>query len=141
MQEILSNELIFQLALIIILISLVIIALSVFIILNKKRTVEEKKAQVILDTLRTLKEGKTVTSTKPAAPKLEIKKEESSLKAMLIKKFKPKIEAQLSSKVTVFDFNAKEENFLVLVEVSGVRLLLTLDSSGKILDYKKVKQN
>jgi hypothetical protein len=40
----------------------------------------------------------------------------------------------------VLDFNAKDENFLALIDISGVKILLTLDSSGKIIDYKKVKK-
>ncbi len=89
---------------------------------------------MVLKRLDDLRLGKGVPQQK-----LEIKKEEFSLKKLLIDKFKPVIEKQLKTKVVIKDFNAKENNFLVLVEISGKKLLLVLDSSGKIIDYKKVK--
>lgn len=141
MDFVLTTELLVQISLVLISLSIIVILVSVFLILNKKKTIEEQQAQRILDSLQALKEGKSLTKESKPEPVLVIKKEEHSLKSMLIKKFKPKIESQLSTKVNVLDFNAKEENFLVLIEISGVRLLLTLDSSGKIIDYKKVKKN
>jgi len=147
----LENELVVLISIILITISIVIIVFGVFFVL-KRKSVEEKHADKILDSLRLLKEGKKlqskeevakqvpVQSSKPSAPPLEIKKEENSLKQMLIKKFQPKVETQLGAKIEVLDFNAKENNFLLLAIISGVKILLTLDASGKIIDYKKIKQ-
>jgi hypothetical protein len=72
---------------------------------------------------------------------LQISKGEVSLKNLLIKKFKPKIESQLGTKIEVIDFNAKGNSFLALVDISDVRVILSLDSAGKIIDYKKVKRS
>lgn len=98
--------------------------------------VSKKKAHVelVLKRLSDLESGK-----KESQPKLVIKKEEFSLKKLLIDKFKPVIEKQLKTKVVIKDFNAKGNNFLALIEVSNKKLLLVLDSSGNIIDYKKVK--
>jgi len=108
----------------------IIICLIVLFFLSRKRA----HAEMVLKRLDDLRLGKGVPQQK-----LEIKKEEFSLKKLLIDKFKPVIEKQLKTKVVIKDFNAKENNFLVLVEISGKKLLLVLDSSGKIIDYKKVK--
>ncbi len=124
-----------------VLISLIIIVLSAliivicFVILVLKNA-EEKKASQVLKHIDFLREEKVVEKPKPV---LEIKKEELSLKKLLTSKFKPIIEKQLKAKINFVDFNAKGENFLALVEVSGTKLLLVLDSSGKIIDYKKSK--
>ncbi len=67
-------------------------------------------------------------------------KDETSLKSLLIKKFKPKIETQLGTKVNIIDFSVKGGEFFALTEVSGVKVMLSLDSGGKIFDYKKVKE-
>jgi hypothetical protein len=135
-----SNELIVQVSFGLIILSLVIIAASLIILfLRRRKTIEEKHADHILKTLSLLKEGKSVSTKKEVKKELAISKDETSLKQMLIKKFKPKIEHQLNTKINVLDFNAKENKFLALVEISGVRILLTLDASGQILDYKKIK--
>lgn len=133
----LSNAQIVDYSIYTIVISLIVIAISFLIIFLKNRSAEKIHAKKILVHLEYLKNSK-VSKVAPA-PKLEIKKEEYSLKSMLIKKFKPKIEEQLGAKVEVLDFNAKEESFLALVKITGVKILLTLDASGKIIDYKKVK--
>lgn len=121
--------------------SVIIILFSLaFIFWRNRDSVEEKHADSVLRSLGLLKEGKVLSKkVSEDKPVLEIKKDEFSLKHLLIKKFKPKIEQQLSTKVEVLDFNAKENTFLALVEISGVKILLTLDSAGKIIDYKKVK--
>lgn len=136
----------------------VIVVCGVIILVASRKSPEQKKAMDILSSIKKRKEGKSlplkVPSSKaqvkkddalssrevpsPSKP-LEIKKGEFSLKQLLIKKFSPKIESQLGSKVLVLDFNAQGENFLALIVVADVKLLLTLDSSGRILDYKKVK--
>jgi len=136
-----STEFLVSLSLGIIVIAIVVIIVSLAIIFWKKKSREEAQAERIIARLAAIKEGKLSPAQATSSPKLEIKKGESSLKSMLVKKFKPKIESQLSTKVNVLDFNAKENNFLALVEISGVKLLLTLDAGGKIIDYKKVKQN
>lgn len=63
-----------------------------------------------------------------------------SLKDMLLKKFQPKIESQLGDKIIAHDIRPADANFELLVEVSGVTMILLVDASGKILDYKKVRQ-
>jgi len=137
----LTTGLIVQLSLTLIAVSLIVIIVSLVVIfLNRKKTIEEKHAEKILHNLELLKQGVRLEKPSKPMPELEIKKGETSLKALLVKKFKSKIEQQLSAKVNVLDFNAKENNFLALIEISGVKLLLTLDASGKIIDYKKVKQ-
>ncbi len=142
----LDNNSLVLISIILIVISLIVIIVGIFIIL-KRKSAEEKHADKVVATLKLLKEGKKVESSaevktkeKVASPSLEIKKEETSLKQLLIKKFKPKVEQQLGSKIEVLDFNAKENNFLLLAMISNVKILLTLDASGKIIDYKKVKQ-
>jgi len=142
----LDNNSLVLISIILIVISIIVIIVGIFIILQRK-SAEEKHADKVVATLKLLKEGKKIESTqevkskeKVASPALEIKKEETSLKQLLVKKFKPKVEQQLGSKIEVLDFNAKENNFLLLAMISNVKILLTLDASGKIIDYKKVKQ-
>ncbi len=139
-------------------VSVVVIILGlIVIVLARRRSLEERHAVKVLSSVEKLRQGKFVSKSSEKASvskssngrahkdssdkKLVISKAETSLKDMLVKKFKPKIESQLNTKVVIIDFNAQNENFLALVEISGVKLLLTLDSSGKIIDYKKVKQN
>jgi hypothetical protein len=134
--------------------SIIIILISLVIVfLRNRKTVEEKHAEHVLDSLNLLRQGKSLSPSKAEKnfeseknsvlggkePVLEIRKDEASLKQLLVKKFKPKIEQQLNTKVEVLDFNAKENVFLAFVEISGVKILLTLDSAGKIIDYKKIK--
>ncbi|NMA44264.1 MAG: hypothetical protein GX950_00415 [Candidatus Diapherotrites archaeon] len=121
-------------SLIILLISFLIIIVSVIILLLKSS--DEKKATEVVKHLDNLRENKF---EEKEVPVLEIKKDELSLKKLLIEKFKPSIEKQLKTKVEVTDFNAKGNNFLALIDVNGTKLLLVLDSSGKIIDYKKSK--
>ena len=132
--ELLTTDLLVNLSILLIVIALVVIAGSAYIL--SKKTKEEESAAEILKRLRDIKSGKPVVQSKIA---LTIKPNETSLKDMLKKKFQPKIESQLKTKIHVIDFNAKDENFLALVDISGVKILLTLDSSGKIIDYKKIK--
>ena len=131
-----STEQMVQLSLLVIEVSfvLIVIAIIAYFLINRK-TAEERHASGILKKLELMKSGEYVPEPQKK-PSLEIKPEEFSLKQMLVKKFQPKIESQLQSKVVVKDFNAKGDNFLALVEISGVKLLLTLDSNGKIIDYK-----
>jgi hypothetical protein len=155
-----TNQMLIEYSILVIEASIVIIVLGLIVIfLARRRSAEEKHAIKVLSAVEKMKAGKFAHKSaekKPAIEKvqnakahkesaaekkLEISKGENSLKTMLVKKFKPKIESQLNTKVNILDFNAQNQNFLALVEISGVKLLLTLDSSGKILDYKKVKQN
>ncbi|MFA6268977.1 MAG: hypothetical protein WC652_04135 [archaeon] len=93
------------------LILLLVLFIIAFIFLNlKKKDLEEVHVKKIVAHVHALKEGKKLKS-KEVVPKLAIKKEEHSLKSMLVKKFSPKIEEQLGSKIEVIDFNAKGENF------------------------------
>ncbi len=137
--DILSIEALFNmdlvtLSLVIIFISLAIIVVCIILLFLKSS--EEKKAAEVLKHLENLRGAKF---EKKVVPILEIKKDELSLKKLLIEKFKPSIEKQLKTKIEVIDFNAKGNNFLALIDVSGTKLLLVLDSSGKIIDYKKSK--
>ena len=116
-------------------------ALKILSHVNKIRVVEEKQPEPVKENQKQLvPEERLVpkTQTKPAV-KLQIGKDESTLKHLLVRKFQPKIEQQLNAKVVINDFNAKDNTFLALVEISGVKVLLTLDPSGKIIDYKKIK--
>lgn len=122
-------------SLMLIVLSLIIIIVSLFII--SRKTAEEESASEILKKLKDIKQGKTTTSKVG----LTIQPHETSLKDRLKKKFQSKIESQLKTKIEITDFNAKGDDFLALVNVSGVKILLTLDSSGKIIDYKKIKAN
>ena len=133
--ELLTTELLTNAALVLLAASAIVIIASLAVLSLKSR--EESEAKRILRQLEKMKKGK-----KPAKEKkmLKIKPGETSLKDMLTQKFMPRIEAQLKTKVKVLDFNAKEDNFLALIDISGVKLLLTLDQAGKIIDYKKVKK-
>ena len=130
-----TTELLVDASLVVIVLSIFIIIISVYLL--RRKTAEEKSAADIMKTLRDIKKGK---SPQKKVKKLQIEPNETTLKEMLTNKFKPKIESQLKTKVQVLDFNAKEGDFLALVDISGVKILLTLDSSGKIIDYKKVKK-
>ena len=69
-----------------------------------------------------------------------IRPDELSLKEMLVNKFKPIIEKQLQTKIEVKDFSARGDNFVSHILVQGHELELTLDSSGKIVDYKRLDE-
>jgi hypothetical protein len=131
---------------------LIIISLMILFITNKKSR-EEKVALNILKNISKIKSGKikviqTIEETKVDELKktqkskkeepLEIKKTEVSLKQLLVKKFQPKIENQLHTKIEILDFNAKKNNFVAKINVQGHSLELELDSSGKIIDYKNL---
>lgn len=133
--ELITTDFLVNISLLVILLSFVVIIVSVVLMFRK--TKEEASAAEIMKRLADLKKGK---APQKKEKKLEIKPGETSLKDLLTKKFQPKIESQLKTKVNVIDFNAKDENFLALIDISGVKILLTLDSSGKIIDYKKVKK-
>lgn len=119
--------------------SFVVIFLCVLIVFFfKGKTDEQKKAERILSKVHFL--AKNASKSSSAKNDFVIEKSEVSLKNLLVKKFKPKIESQLGAKVNIIDFNAKGDSFLALVELSDVRVILSLDSSGKIVDYRKVKR-
>jgi len=134
-----TTELIVQISLVVILISVLVIIISL-IILKSRTSKEEKKAKEILKKLKNIKKNEGKREVKVKEKKLKIGPGETSLKERLVKKFKPKIEKQLNAKVVIKDFNAKKNNFLALVEISGVKILLTLDQQGNIIDYKKIKE-
>jgi len=146
------NEILIILSGIMIFISVLVIIVSIYVLnaLSKKKTKEEHVAGDVMGLLEGLKQGKDiwkeVEEAEKSAPKpnLAISQHEVTLKQLLICKFKPVIEKQLKTKVEIKDFNAKGENFLALIEVIGakkakIKLLLVLDSGGKILDFKRVK--
>jgi hypothetical protein len=130
---------------------LIIISLVILFIINKKSR-EEKVALNILKNISKIKSGKIKITPKEEIKfeeikqtqksekegPLEIKKTEVSLKQLLVKKFQPKIENQLHTKIEILDFNAKKNNFVAKINVQGHDLELELDSSGKIVDYKNL---
>jgi len=134
-----SEELAFELtiALLGLIILLVIIIIAIFL-WNLRKSPEEKHAEAIAKKVLFLHENPT--EVKAVEKKLQIKRSEGTLKALLSKKLKPKIESQLGSKIEILDINAKENIFLVLADIAGAKLLLKLDSSGKILDYERAKK-
>jgi hypothetical protein len=120
--------------------------------INQKRVGKKSKKLFSIPKINLVKSKEKVkeenkTSSKvedkldKAGKKLEIKKDEVSLKQLLIAKFKPKIEKQLKTKIKIDDFNASKDEFVAKVEVQGHKLELKLDSSGKIIDYKNLDNN
>ena len=152
----LTNEeiAIFSIQIILIAVVLIVFAIILYLFFNRK-TREEKEAINLLKKVEALrnknargvstfqtelgdknnskKEEKTISKETEVAEK----KPTISLKQILIKKFKPKIESQLQTEVNIVDFKSKENNFEAIVEISGTKLLLVLDNSGKIIDYKR----
>ena len=138
-------------------VSIVILTFAIIVILftlaylffSNKKTAEERKAGSILKKVEELKkvnsslagEEKTKTIKLGSVEEIDFDKTDSSLKGLLIKKFKPKIESQLGSKVNILEFNSIDNKLTALIEIADVKILLSLDSSGKIIDYKKVKSN
>jgi len=131
---------------------LIVISLAILFVINKKSR-EEKAALNILKNISKIRSGKVKVNVAKEETKveevkksqknesgepLEIKKTEVSLKQLLIKKFQPKIENQLHTKIEILDFNAKKNNFVAKINVQGHSLELELDSSGKIVDYKNL---
>ena len=122
----------------------VIIGSLAFLFFSDKKTEEEKKASSIFKKIEKLKKAKpshkpethSVVST---SKEIDFDKTQSSLKNLLVKKFKPKIESQLGSKINIIEFNSNDNKLTALIEISDVKILLSLDSTGKIIDYKKVK--
>jgi len=104
-----------------------------FIISRKSQ--EEKSISEVISLLKNIKKEDNVVQKNI---EFSIRSGEVSLKDRLKKKFQPKIESQLKTKVEMLDFNAQDKNFLALISISGLKILLTLDSSGKIIDYKKI---
>ncbi|VVB74735.1 Uncharacterised protein [uncultured archaeon] len=134
-----SEDFIFQLTIALLgLIIVLVIVILIFVIKNSRKSPEEKHAEAIAKKVLSLKENPK--ESKAVEKKLEIKKGENTLKSLLIKKLKPKIESQLGSKIEIVDVNAKGDIFLVLADIAGAKLLLKLDSSGKILDYERPKK-
>jgi hypothetical protein len=137
---------------------IIVVSLGLKFIVNRK-SVEEKTAEKILKQVNNIKNGKPLSSKEKNSEKKKSgnkkedeetdekekkesvgeKKVDSSLKEVLIKKFKPKIESQLKTRVNILEIKGKDSRFDVLVEVSGVKITLILDSSGKIIDYKREK--
>ncbi len=124
-----------------------IIACLAFLFFSNKKTEEEKKASSIFNKIEQLKKSNSVFSkekaelTKSTIKGIDFEKTDSSLKTLLVKKFKPKIESQLGSKVNILEFNSNNSKLTALIEIAQVKILLSLDSSGKIIDYKKIKAN
>ncbi|MFA5357336.1 MAG: hypothetical protein WC308_00220 [archaeon] len=120
--------------------SFVIIAVAIIIYLFKNRkSDEEKHIETVLDKVAMMKSGKIFEKNEKASSGLS--NSDVSIKEMLVKKFKPKLESQIGSKVNVIDLKAVDnsKNFIARVEISGVKLSIILDGSGKIIDYKKEK--
>ncbi len=128
---------------------IVILASLAYLFISNKKTLEEKKASNIIKKIEQLKKGNLVLSqtnkidsTKSVSNKgIDFNKTDSSLKSLLVKKFKPKIESQLGSKVNIVEFNSSGNKLTALIQIADVKILLSLDSSGKIIDYKKVSSD
>jgi len=138
---------IFQVSLILIIITVIIIVIAIIVnLIITKKSKEEAVANVVLKNVKLIEQGKIVPKTKVEEAKEEkvvsgeksvAKTQGVSLKEHLSQKFQPKIEKQLKTKVKLIDFDGKGNQFQALIEVGGVKVLLILDSSGKIIDYKK----
>jgi len=136
---------VFQLSVVIIIIAVIIIAISIIVnVFVTRKSREEAVAKSVLKNVKLIAKGKLKPETKKEEKheEKEIKTKEAkttdiSMKEHLSKKFKPKIEKQLKTKIDLIDFTGKGKEFHALVEVGGVKVLLVLDSSGKIIDYKK----
>jgi len=125
----------------------IIIAISILVnIVFTKKSKEEAVATTVLKNVKLIEKGKLVPKTKEdkkkeekivATEKTVAKTEGVTLKEHLSQKFQPKIEKQLKTKVKLLDFSGEGNKFKALIEVGGVKVLLILDSSGKIIDYKK----
>ena len=147
----LVDPFLYQLSTIVIVACIVAIVVSLVAYFKFLRTDEEKTAQHIMNHLDLIRAGKWASTQKSVDSKtkqpvsvsakksFEIKGDELTLKKMLITKFKPLIEKQLNMKVEMKDFNAKGDKFFALTVISGSKFLFDLDSSGKILAYKRVK--
>lgn len=120
-----------------------VIGIIIFFVFAKKSREEKIASKLVLE-INLMKTGKKkvleekVKSSNKIDVENQIKKGETSLKQLLIDKFKPLIEKQLKSKIDIIDFNARKENFVVKINVQGNKLELILDSSGQIVDYKRL---
>ncbi|MBT4870742.1 MAG: hypothetical protein HON47_04160 [Candidatus Diapherotrites archaeon] len=134
---------VFALSILIIIVAVIIIAISIIVnIVVTRRSKEEEVATKVLKNIKLIAKGKLNPKEEKKEEKVIVEKEkprngEISMKEHLSKKFKPKIEKQLKTKINLLDFNGKGSDFHALVEVGGVRVMLVLDASGKIIDYKK----
>jgi hypothetical protein len=128
----------------------VIIIVLGYLFLFKGKSLEEKKASSIIKKIEKLKKSNSFNENNSkvlsknslkdsSSKKIDFDKTESSLKNLLIKKFKTKIESQLGSKVNILEFNLVGDKFTALILITDIKILLSIDSSGKIIDYKKVK--
>lgn len=128
----------------------VIIIVLGYLFLFKGKSLEEKKASSIIKKIEKLKKSNSFNENNSkvlsknslkdsSSKKIDFDKTESSLKNLLMKKFKPKIESQLGSKVNILEFNLVGDKFTALILITDIKILLSIDSSGKIIDYKKVK--
>jgi len=138
---------VFELSLALIIIAVVVIVISIIAnVLITRKSKEESVAIRVLKNVKLIEQRKVFPKTKEeekkeekivAGEKNNAQNEGISLKEHLSQKFQPKIEKQLKTKVKLLDFNGKGNEFQALVEVGGVKVLLVLDASGKIIDYKK----
>lgn len=141
----LTNQEIFIFSIQIIILAIIIFVLTIifFFILNRK-SIEQQKAINLLKKVEDIrKKGSIINNSSKEKIKTELIKENSnkdekiSLKNILIKKFGPKIESQLQTKVEIVNLVSKGDNFEVLVNIGETKLTLIIDNSGKIIDYKK----
>ena len=138
---------VFQVSVLIIVIAILIIVGSIVVNLRgTKKNREETIATKVLKSVKRIQQGKASPINQKEDKTLEgaifeqSKKTENkdlSMKEHLSKKFKPKIEKQLKTKVNLLDLNGEGKDFEVLTEIGGVKVLLVLDSGGKIIDYKR----
>ncbi len=136
---------VFGFSILLIIIAVIIIVISIIVnVIVTRTSKEESVALKVLKDVKKIEKGKLVPKKEKSDEKnnkiekvLESKRTDISMKEHLSKKFKPKIEKQLKTKVELLDFSGKGNEFHALIEVSGVKVMLILDSSGKIIDYKK----
>ena len=142
-----------QLSLLIIIVAVIIIAASLIVyVLASRKSREEQTAKHVLKKVQLMREGKF--KAKPELTEKKQEKEEKKeaqelsksnskasvpLKQIIIQKFQPIVEKQLQTKVEFHNLIASGDNFNAEVSVGGVKLLLVLDSGGKIIDYKRKK--
>ena len=138
---------VFGLSILLIILAVIIITISIIVnVIVTRRSKEEEVATKVLKNIKLIQKGKLNPKKEKEMKKEEkvVTKEKSngkdggiSMKEHLSQKFKPKIEKQLKTKINLLDFNGKGSDFHALVEVGGVKVMLVLDASGKIIDYKK----
>ncbi len=123
-----------DISIIILTIAIIFFVLSIIIlIIFARKTREEKIAKKIISEVHLFESGE-----KKIVKKSNLKENDLNLKQLLVKKFQPVIEKQLKTSVIVEDFGSKNDKFVAKINVQNHKLELVLDSSGQIIDYKRL---